>query len=305
MARRVVAGVGRALIGLGVLILLFVAYQLWGTNLSESSSQHDLGQQFQAELRSARPPASTTTTSVVPRPGGDPCQAAPAAPASAARPTEGQPLGIIRIPKIGVDKYFVEGTGEPDLKKGPGHYPGTPMPGETGNAAIAGHRTTYGAPFYNLNALNPGDAICVTTLHGNFTYLMTGSKVVVPTDVSVIGPTSFPQLTLTTCNPRFSAAQRLVIFARLDTTVTAALPAPKRDVAPVTAASPDVLTEGTSKAIVPTVGWGLGCIAVALLAWGLARRWRRLPAYLVAAPVFLVLLYFFFEIVSRILPSSI
>ena len=98
-------------------------------------------------------PGSTTTTTTLP----------PAPP-----PPEGDAVARIQIPKIGVDSIVVNGVSRDDLRKGPGHYPDTPMPGQFGNAAIAGHRTTYGAPFGDLDQLNPGDLIQVRTLQGNF-----------------------------------------------------------------------------------------------------------------------------------------
>ena len=85
-------------------------------------------------------------------------------------------MATIRIPKIGVDKAVIQGVGVPDLKKGPGHYPSTPLPGQPGNAAIAGHRTTYGAPFYRLDELAPGDKILVATKQGHFEYKVESSK---------------------------------------------------------------------------------------------------------------------------------
>ena len=122
-----------------------------------------------------------------------------------------------------MDKVIVEGTGTTDLRQGPGHYDGTPLPGQIGNAAIAGHRTTYGAPFYNLNELADGDPIVVTTTQGVFTYSVTRSLIVPcgdsncndPADVAVIAPSTTPELTLTTCNPRFSSSSRLVVQATL------------------------------------------------------------------------------------------
>src|SRR4029077_5454437 len=132
--RRVVGGVGRALITFGVLVLLFVAYQLWGTNIAEARSQRALKKSFRAQLLSP-------VTTVPAKPGGP----APRTPAPHPVPA-GEAIAEIRIPKIGVDKFVVQGVTVPDLKKGPGHYPDTPMPGHVGNAAIAGHRTPYGAP---------------------------------------------------------------------------------------------------------------------------------------------------------------
>lgn len=115
---------------------------------------------------------------------------------------------------------IVEGTGEGQLQQGPGHYPGTPLPGEAGNSAIAGHRTTYAAPFYNLNELQPGDLIYIQTSQGIFDYSVSYSETVSPTDTAVLDDTTVPQLTLTTCNPRYSSTQRLVVVALLQTAIT-------------------------------------------------------------------------------------
>ncbi len=114
--------------------------------------------------------------------------------------------------------YVVQGVSDEDLRRGPGHYPQTALPGQVGNAAIAGHRTTYGAPFYSLNELRVGDSISLTDTAGRtFVYRVSEPpRVVSPSDVSVLDPTPFAQLTLTTCNPRFSATSRLVVFARLN-----------------------------------------------------------------------------------------
>src|SRR5437588_5940741 len=186
--RRVVAGIGRALIFLGVLILLFVAYQLWGTGISEARDQHRLKDEFKT-VQQAPPPSNQVALPP---------------------PPEGDAVAIIEIPKISVNKAVVEGVGTEDLKKGPGHYPDTPMPGEKGNAAIAGHRTTYGHPFYDLNELQVGDPILITTRQGKFRYEVLETKSVSPNAVQVLDNTPDNRLTLTTCTPRFSAAQRLV-----------------------------------------------------------------------------------------------
>src|SRR5207247_10810123 len=127
---------------------------------------------------------------------------------------EGDAVAIIEIPKINVSKAVVQGVGTEDLKKGPGHYPSTPMPGEKGNAAIAGHRTTYGHPFYDLDALKPGDDILVSTREGKFDYKVDHSINVDPHDIAVLNDTGDNLLTLTTCTPRFSAAQRLIVVSK-------------------------------------------------------------------------------------------
>ena len=281
--RRVIAGIGRTLIGLGVLILLFVAYQLWGTGLSESHSQDVLRHELSGRLPS---PTATAPPTVASGP------ASPTPP-----PREGSALGIIKIPRIGVDKAIIEGTGTADLRQGPGHYLGTSLPGQPGNAAIAGHRTTYGAPFYNLNELGPGDPIFVTTPQGTFRYNVGRSLVVAPTQVSVIAPTPANQLTLTTCNPRFSAAQRFVVEASL-----VGPPAPASPPAPRPAAN----LAGDTGSWLPAVAWGLAAAVVAVGVWLVAlRQRRRWPIYLLGGPAFLAVLFLFFVAISKLLPASI
>jgi sortase A len=220
-------------------------------------------------------------------------------------------VAIIRIPKIGVDKAVVEGVGVPDLKKGPGHYPTSPMPGQPGNAAIAGHRTTYGAPFYRLDELHPGDEIRVTTRQGRFRFSVESTEIVKPSQTEVLDPPKdgLAHLTLTTCNPRYSARQRLVVHAVLEgepapPTVAPARADDERADAPVVAFEEPSLS-GDRSAAAPTVLWALACLAVALATWFAARRWKRWVAYLVGGAVFLVVLFVCFENVSRLLPANI
>ncbi|MGH2707488.1 MAG: class E sortase, partial [Actinomycetota bacterium] len=117
-------------------------------------------------------------------------------------------------PKIGVEQVVVEGVSVDVLKKGPGHVPGTASPGQGGNMVISGHRTTYGAPFKRLDELEAGDEISLTTMQGRFLYLVTDTRIVAPTEVSILNPTIDSRLTLTTCHPKFSDRQRLVVLAR-------------------------------------------------------------------------------------------
>ncbi len=130
---------------------------------------------------------------------------------------DGDPLTRIRIPAIGVDTVVVEGTSASALKAGAGHYPDTPLPCENGNVAIAGHRTTYGKPFSELDKLKTGDVIILETPVGSCTYeISIGPKVIAPTDFSVVANRLDQKLlTLTTCHPRGSAAQRLYVQAVL------------------------------------------------------------------------------------------
>jgi sortase A len=131
------------------------------------------------------------------------------------RTNEGDPLGRIAIPRIGVNAVFVDGTAGNDLRNGPGHYPGTPLPGESGTVGIAGHRTTYGAWFRNINKLHPGDSISLTVPYGRFTYQVERTRIVPPTAVWVTQRVSYDRLILSACHPLYSAAKRIVVFAKL------------------------------------------------------------------------------------------
>lgn len=274
---------GLGLITLGVIVLAFATYQLWGTSLTEQAHQNRLHADFEAAP--AAPLAQGATDS------------GPSAP-------PGTAIDHLVIPRIGVDTYVVDGVAEADLVNGPGHYPGTVLPGQDGNSAIAGHRTTYGAPFFNLDQLGPGDLIEITARGGQqFRYQVTANKVVPPDDVAVLDPTTFPQLTLTTCTPRYSATDRLIVTATLvgqpvpTSTATA-------NVAPHPAPS---LGGGDPNAWLPAIAYG----ALVIVAWvgtrlliNRTRRWRRAGAYVGGIAVCLVPLWFCFENVVRLLPQS-
>jgi sortase A len=126
----------------------------------------------------------------------------------------GQPIGRIHIGAIGVDKVLVEGTTTAVLPKGPGHYPTTPLPGAPGTVAFAGHRTTYGAPFRNVDKLDPGDRIELDMPYAKVTYAVERLRIVKPTDTWVTQRVKYNRLVLTACHPLYSAAQRIVVFAR-------------------------------------------------------------------------------------------
>ena len=299
--RKVVRGTGQTLISVGVLLLLFVVYQLWGTGLTHDREQRSLRSKFTQQL--AAPPAAAdpgpssqaSTTTTVPAPL-----------------VEGEPAAAIAIPKIGLDEIVVEGVGVEELKKGVGHYPDTRMPGESGNAALAGHRTTYGAPFNRLDDLVAGDTINVTTRRGTFRYDVTDKKYVTPEDVWVLDDTPDNRLTLTTCHPKYSAEQRLII--------SAALPGPAVDT-PAPSATPTTTAprsrelaagidrpglSGAGAANRPAIAWGIIAGSIWLAAWAVG-RWtgRRWTAYIVGAPIFLVALFLFFENVARLLPANV
>ena len=305
--RRVVRGTGKTLISAGVLILLFVVYQLWGTGLHHDRAQKSLRSEFARKLAAA--PAAA-----------DP--AAPAQPSSTAAPsttvpirlTEGDAAGFIVIPKIGLDEGIVEGVGVEELKRGVGHYPDTRMPGQKGNAALAGHRTTYGAPFNRLDDLVVGDPITITTLAGTFRYEVMEKKVVTPETVEVLDDTTDNRLTLTTCHPKYSAEQRLIVVGRL---VGTPIDEPKTPVDVSATTTPPRTRElaasidrpglsGAGATNRPAIAWGILAASVWLSAWAVG-RWtgRRWTAYILGAPIFFVTLFLFFENVARLLPANV
>ena len=282
-----IAGIGRSLMIAGSLLLLFVVYQLWGTGIAENRHQGNLRDQFAERVATA-----------------------PVGPdESAPPPPEGSAIAIIKIPRIGIEKAVVEGVGVGDLQKGPGHYPKTPLPGQPGNVAVAGHRTTYGAPFYNLEELRPNDPILITTAQGRFRYEVIGTSVVSPSEVSVLNATEDNRLTLTTCEPRFSASRRMIVTARLVGEAAAAVaPVDEPDPTPEPVALDDPSLAGDPSARAPAAGWGLLFGLVWTGAWYLGRdrgRWPRVGIYAAALVPMAVTLYLCFEQVARLLPANV
>jgi sortase A len=197
VARSTVRGLGEVLITLGVIILLFVAYEVYGTNLKTAQEQSTLKRELVEQW--SGPQVREIGL--------------------------GDGIAVLRIPAFGADYGYavVEGVSREDLQRGPGHYPGTAMPGEVGNVVISGHRTTYGAPFSRLGELAEGDDLVVETATDWYTYRVTGLEIVSPSAVEVtlpvprqpeVEPTQ-SLLTLTTCHPRYSARQRLIVFSEM------------------------------------------------------------------------------------------
>jgi sortase A len=188
-------------------LLANVAWQLWGTGIETAHAQHRLAQQFNAAI---------TGGSTSPRSPDPEADVITGRGSSQVTASLGGLVAHLVIPRIGVNDYVVEGVGSAQLAKGPGHYPGTPAIGSRGNVGIAGHRTTHGAPFYSLNDLRAGDLIYLTnTANQTFSYRVTRQFVVSPDDSAVLQPTPAGTLTLTTCNPRYSASERLIVRAAL------------------------------------------------------------------------------------------
>ncbi|MGY1828026.1 class E sortase [Blastococcus sp. SYSU DS0541] len=212
-------GIGELMVTAGLVLLLFVVYEVYVTDLLTERRQDQLSAELEEEWRNAPTEAGLVQVEI------------------------GDAFGVLRIPRLGEDyaRVVLEGTTEGELSQGPGHYVGTAMPGQPGNVALAGHRVGKGSPFLELDALAPGDPIVVETVDTWFVYRVLGDPatgdleadptgipgrhVVSPSDVSVIAPTPTADpavgptgayLTLTTCHPRFSARERLIIHARLD-----------------------------------------------------------------------------------------
>ena len=209
VVRTALRGVGQTLMTLGVVVLLFCVYSLYVTGLVTAQEQERLGDDLRARWAepAARPPAGQDPETV---------------PVSL---DIGQGFAVLHVP--GLEDYdpwvVVEGTSTEALKNGPGHITGTALPGDLGNVVLSGHRTTYGAPFERFGELVPGDQVVLETRTGWFTYTVRGSEIVPPTAVEVTyavpgNPTAEPTerlLTLTTCHPKYSARQRLVVRAEL------------------------------------------------------------------------------------------
>jgi sortase A len=209
--RTTLRGIGQTLITVGVVVLLFCLYELKVTSVYTDHEQSKLDKQLTQEW-------------VEPAP-------APTGPAGPALPVSALGKGFARIylPTLGrkEEHVVVEGVSHADLKKGPGHFPGTDLPGQLGNVVISGHRTTYGAPFNRLDELDPGDAIVLETRTAFYTYSVQRLFVVKPSAIGVTyhvpdHPNAKPTqrlLTLTTCNPKYSAKTRLVVRAVLSSTL--------------------------------------------------------------------------------------
>jgi sortase A len=203
--RTLLRGIGQLLITVGVVVLLFCVYELKVTNVYTDHEQNKLEKALSHEW----------------------VQPARQGPLGPELPPSARGSGFARIylPTLGRDQVHVvvEGVGKPDLKKGPGHFPGTALPGQLGNLVISGHRTTYGAPFNRLDELHRGDPIVIETKAAFYTYSVQRIFVVKPTAIGVTYPVpdhlgAAPTqrlLTLTTCNPKYSARQRLVVRAVL------------------------------------------------------------------------------------------
>jgi sortase A len=206
-----------ALITAGVVILAdVVATLVWKEPLSAvyaSVRQNEAADQLDTVSDEfLRDPAVAGLVGV----GDSPRRAERLADLFAKKLEDGRPIGRIEIPAIDADYVLIQGTEEADLERGPGHYPDTALPGQGRTVGIAGHRTTYGAPFNQIDKIEKGDSITIEMPYGTFSYAVTDTKIVDPSQTEIVDNVGRERLVLTSCHPLYSAAQRYAVFADLD-----------------------------------------------------------------------------------------
>jgi sortase A len=250
----VLGAIGRVFIAIGLLLFGFAAYQVWGTGIQEARAQSSLEKEFEALTKASPAVTTPVATSAAPTtttaaPDTAPGTTTVAAPVTTVAPTttttepdpglksllnakDGDAVAILEIPSLKLKKVVVSGVTIDDLRRGPGHYRNTALPGQRGNVAIAAHRTAYGSPFKQINELKAGDQIFITnSLKDRFIYKVRDTKIVEPTDTSVLNATDDAILTLTSCHPLYTAQQRIIVTATLDEEATKA---PIRPATPLT-----------------------------------------------------------------------
>ncbi|MDX6726232.1 MAG: sortase [Baekduia sp.] len=190
---------------------------LWASRQQHALSDdlRRLDEQYAAPSAGAAPPITAGATAATVAPTAQQRMRALARTLER-QATGGHAIGELRIPRLDAHYVVVQGTSGDSLRRGPGHYSGTALPGQPGTVGIAGHRTTYGAPFRHLDALHRGDAITVAMPYGTFVYRVEGTRIVRPEDVSTLRSVGRPRLALTACHPLYSATKRLVVLARLE-----------------------------------------------------------------------------------------
>jgi LPXTG-site transpeptidase (sortase) family protein len=265
---------GRVLTVVGLLAIVFLAYEFALSGLTEDRAQVALLTAFKRAV-------PTTTLG-----------------AKATQPAEGSPVALLNIPRIGLHQVVVEGTAPADLKAGPGHLRTSSLPGEFGNAVVAARRTTYGGPFQGLDRVSRGDAIIVTTGQGTFVYVVdTASRVPAGQAQPFVG-TADTRLTLVTSDPAYFASERLVVVAML---VGTPVDVPSRPTASVGAADLGLATDPLG--VWPVLIWAQLLAAAAWVTWRLRERLPRTVLLMFAAPVIAALSLLAFSSLDAILPG--
>ena len=216
--RRNVQVLGWTLIWSGIFIFGYLGWQLFVTDLINDGVQAQAHVELEETLAQDDPPVAEAIDPAqfigneeeIPSETPEQVEFYPEV-----SPGRGAALAFLRIPKLGVDEVLFEGVDRQTLKSGPGHMVDTPLPGQPGNSVLSGHRTTYGRPFFDFDLLEVGDRIEVETSVGLHIYEIREMRIVQPTDVWVTNDRAGGWMTLTTCNPKFSARQRLVVWAEM------------------------------------------------------------------------------------------
>jgi sortase A len=272
-ARRNVAFV---CLGIAVAIAAFLVFEFGFSSLPAARSQRLLLTQFRGLADQG--PASTLQW----------------------QPKLGQPIGILSIPRLGVDSVVVEGTSSSDTEQGPGHFAGSPLPGRPGNSVIAGRRSSFGAVFSHIADLRNGDEIQVATGVGTFTYVVSGHAIIRPDDLDALNATTDNRLTLMTSDPKYRASGRLVVTASL-----LGLPAAQAQRPIVVIPQDQVGLTGEPWALAPLLLW-IELLVVTLVGALWLRR-RSLPrvAWLYATPLVMALMWASFLAINRLLPATL
>lgn len=260
----------------GLIIVLFMAFELFLTPLAEGRAQEALLSSFKTAIVTTTLDRTTDA------------------------PAEGSPVAILAIPRLHVTQMVVEGTTPNDLKSGPGHLRAAPIPGEFGNTVIAGRRTTYGAPFAHLNVLATGDTISVVTGQGLFTYKVRSVSHVVPGQPDPIVGTADSRLTLITSDPAYLANGRLAVTATLQGRPIAVAQRP-----PVLVGNGELGLAGDSLGLALGIIWGELLIAVLWVGWRQRHRWPSAVIHLIGAPLVLTLLVLTFSSLDLLLPGTL
>jgi sortase A len=267
---------GAVFIGLGIVVALFLVFEFFATTLVYDRSQSLLSQQLQSLVATQE----ATSTSWI--------------------PADGQPVGVLTIPKIGLSTVMVQGSSPAMTEKGPGHLRGTPMPGRWGNSVFLGRRSTYGSPFERLDELRPFDTIDVATGAGEFTYLVASIAVVRPGEADVVGPSDDSRLTLITSSPRYLATARLVVTA-----VLKGKPAAQPATGTVTITPTELGLQGDTGGVGGVLLWGeLAAVALLGTLW-LKRRVSWRVAWLLGTPLVIALLWAAFRAADRFFPATL
>lgn len=289
---RLPAGTASTVVTLfGLVLISFALYQMLVTSLTTSRVQRDLAAEFAGRLEFAKAILDTTPEGEEPQLG------------LAHIPT-GEPVAVLRIPKLGLERVVVEGTGSNETEAGPGHHRASSLPGWPGNSLIMGRRSTYGHPFRNLHKLKKGNEIVVTTQQGRFVYVVDRVGVLEKgqPDVTARVVAERPTLTLATSHPPYRASERLLVEATL---TGDPVPVPAGWTRPTDMRPDESGVRRDSRAWAGVLLWGELLLLAVVAAAVAYRRYPRWTVWLISTPIVLALSILSFESVTRLLPSTI